>query len=191
MTGLALLVIDVQRGAFDGARCPPIARPRELVEQIGAAIRLARAAALPIVFVQHSEPGGVFAEGTAQFELHEALVPARGELRITKRQSSSFADTRLAAELARLSVREVVLCGLQSEHCVYNTALGALTRDLRTTVLSDAHSTWPTPTETAEAICARINTELVRQGVHLCPTRDLPTLLDRDLARSEGERRPP
>ncbi|HTO55895.1 MAG TPA: isochorismatase family protein [Myxococcota bacterium] len=179
MPPLALLVIDVQRGAFDGARCPPIARAGELVERVGAAIGRARSAALPIVFVQHSEPAGVFAEGTPQFELHEALAPARGELRITKRHSSSFDDTTLVADLARLSVCEVVLCGLQSEFCVYNTALGALTRDLRVTVLHDAHSTWPTPTETAEAISARINSELSQRGANLCATKDLEAYVQR------------
>ncbi|HTO69595.1 MAG TPA: isochorismatase family protein [Myxococcota bacterium] len=170
---LALLVIDVQQGAFDGVRCPAIAGAAELVANVTAALAAARAAGAAVVFVQHSEPGGVFDAATPQFELHEALDPAPNDVRITKRQSSSFAGTRLADALARLGAREVLLCGLQSEHCVYHTALGALERGLRTTLVSDAHATWPTATECAAAISARINGELQRRGAKLCATREL------------------
>lgn len=187
MPHAALLVIDVQRGAFDGQRCPRIARGDELVAGVQAALAAARAAQLAVVFVQHSHPGGVFDEATPRFELHEALAPQPGELRLTKRQSSSFEGTPLADELARFAAREVLLCGLQSDACVYNTAIGALARGLATTVLSDAHSTWPTPTETAAAISERINTELRQRGATLCTTKDLrahlaqiPSLLERE-----------
>jgi nicotinamidase-related amidase len=189
--GAALLVIDMQRGAFDGVRCPPIAGGPQLVARVQSALATVRAAKLPILWVRHSEPGGVFAEGTPQFERHEALRPQPGDVHIVKRQSSSFAGTPLADELARAAVREVLLCGLQSEHCVFNTAASALERGLRTTVLTDAHATWPTATETAEAISARINRELRSRGARLCSTADLPALLEQRARNGEGERRPP
>jgi nicotinamidase-related amidase len=177
MSLAALLVIDVQLGAFDGVRCPPIARGAELVARVQAAIAAARAAKLPVVFVQHSQPGPVFIEGTPQFALHEALVPEPHDVRIVKRQSSSFDDTPLADALARLGAGEVLVCGLQSEYCVYNTAVGALARGLRTAVITDAHGTWPTPTETAEAISARVNAKLQKRGARLCASADLAALV--------------
>jgi len=183
----ALLVIDVQRGAFDGARCPAIARGHEFIARVRAALAAARAAKLLVVFVQHSEPGGVFTEGTPQFALHESVVPAPGDVQIVKRQSSSFDGTALADTLSRAAIREVLVCGLQSEHCVYNTAAGALARNLRTTLIADAHSTWPSAQETAEAISARVNSQLSQRGVHLCDSTDLPTLLEQRVRQCEGE----
>jgi len=175
----ALLVIDVQRGAFDGVRCPPIARGAELIARVQSVLATARAAQLPVVFVQHSEPGGVFAEGTPQFALHEALEPAPSDLWIVKRQSSSFEGTSLADVLKRAAVREVVLCGLQSEFCVFNTAAGALERGFRTTVLGDAHGTWPTSQDSAEVIAERINGELRGRGAAVCESSDLVAWLSR------------
>jgi len=183
----ALLVIDVQRGAFDGARCPAIARGHELIARVRAALAAARAAKLLVVFVQHSEPGGVFTEGTPQFALHESVVPAPGDVQIVKRQSSSFDGTALADTLSRAAIREVLVCGLQSEHCVYNTVLGALARGLRTVLLSDAHATWPTATESAEVISAKINADLGARGAILYSTSDLPALLEQGARQCEGE----
>jgi nicotinamidase-related amidase len=62
-----LLVIDIQRGAFDGVRCPVIDTPEPFVARARALVDAARAGNHPIVFVQHCEttPGEVFEEGSA------------------------------------------------------------------------------------------------------------------------------
>jgi nicotinamidase-related amidase len=46
MKNTALLVIDIQRGAFDGERCSPIDRPQTLVENARGLVSAARAGAL-------------------------------------------------------------------------------------------------------------------------------------------------
>ena len=42
MTDTALLVIDIQRAAFDGVRCPPMESPDELLRSAGVLIDGAR-----------------------------------------------------------------------------------------------------------------------------------------------------
>ena len=58
MTTQALLVIDIQRGAFDGARCPVIDRAAELVSHARMLVAAARESSTPVVFIQHLDDAG-------------------------------------------------------------------------------------------------------------------------------------
>src|ERR1700754_3486371 len=122
MQNTALLIIDIQRGAFDGVRCPPIDSPERLVANAGALLEAARAGGHAIVFVKHcDDPGQAFEDGTEHGELHGALVPVPGELVLKKYASSSFEGTDLDSQLKAKGVDELIVCGLQSEFCVSNT----------------------------------------------------------------------
>jgi len=174
MPQTALLVIDLQRGAFDGVRCPPIAGADTLVQRAVALIAAAREGAVPVVFIQHCDAEGqAFETDTPHWELHEALAPRPGDPLIRKIESSAFDGTDLGGTLAALDVRHLVLCGLQSEFCVSNTARSALQQGFSVTLAEDGHSTWPSGGTSAEAIAAQVNRQLQAQGARLGTTRDL------------------
>ncbi|HET7866090.1 MAG TPA: cysteine hydrolase family protein [Burkholderiaceae bacterium] len=173
MNQTALLVIDLQRGAFDGARIAPIAHADTLIGHAATLVAAARGAGVPVVFIQHGEDEGPFETRTPHWELHEALAPQPGEGRVHKRQSSAFDGTGLAGQLQALGARDLILCGLQSEFCVSNTARSALAQGFAVTVVQDAHGTWPEGGETAEAISARVNAQLQAAGARLATTQDL------------------
>lgn len=170
----ALLVIDLQRGAFDGVRWSVIAEPERLLSNALRLIQAARQAGIPVWFIQHCEgPGEVFEEGSVQGQLHEALQPLPAEHLLTKRASSAFENTDLEAQLRALPVEQLVLCGLQSEFCVANTAQAARQLGFEVIVAGDAHGTWPAGGETAAAIAERVNTDLRAAGIHIQTTSDL------------------
>ncbi len=74
----ALLVIDIQRGAFDGVRCPPIGRAEDLVRRASTLIQSARNGGVPVVFIQHCEgPGEPFEQDSPHGELHGCSRSAR------------------------------------------------------------------------------------------------------------------
>lgn len=174
MTTTALLVIDLQRGAFDGVRCPPLDQPEHLIHQATRLIQAARDAGAPIVFIQHGEgPGHPLEEDSIHWQLHEALVPQPDDPIVRKQASSAFENTGLADTLAQLDARALVLCGLQSELCVSNTALAALALGYPVIVAQDAHGTWPGEHESAAAISERANQALAAAGARLCSTQDL------------------
>lgn len=174
MPRTALLVIDVQRGAFDGARCEPIADAQRLVDHCVALVGAAREAAVPIVFIQHcDEAGQAFEEGSPHWELHESLQPLAGDKRVKKHESSAFDGTDLAGLLDGLRAEQLVVCGLQSEFCVFNTSRSALEKGFVLVVAEDGHSTWPSKAETANAISARINQDLQHRGAELRSTADI------------------
>ena len=167
----ALLVIDLQRGAFDGVRCTPIDAPDALIDGASALIEAARAGHVPVVFIQHCgvEAGGAFEEGSPHWDLHAALVPAADELVMRKYASSSFEQTDLDRRLRARNVGQLVLCGLQSEFCVSNTAHAALALGYRVQVAGDAHSTWPSDASTAATIRDAANAALARAGATVLP----------------------
>lgn len=170
----ALLVVDVQRGAFDGVRCDPIADAQRLVDRSVTLVNAARDAAVPIVFIQHcDEAGQAFEEGTPHWALHESLQPLAGDKLVKKRQSSAFDGTDIARLLGGLKTEQLVVCGLQSEFCVFNTSRSALEKGFAVTLAEDGHSTWPSNGETANDISARINQDLQGRGATLRSTADI------------------
>ena len=174
MPNTTLLVIDIQRGAFDGVRCNPIDQPQALVASALCLLKAARGSGTPIVFVQHCEGvGAPFEEGSVHGEIHEALAPQAGEAVLRKHASSAFEGTNLAALLADMNAHDLVLCGLQSEFCVANTAKAALAAGFTVTIAQDGHSTWPWEGEPAAAIKARVNAELAQAGARLRLVADL------------------
>jgi nicotinamidase-related amidase len=174
MKRTVLLVIDLQPGAFDGVRWSVISEPDRLIGNALALVTAVRRSSRPVIFVQHCEGAGeVFEEGTVHGQLHESLAPLPLERVLKKRASSAFEATDLEATLRDFEAEELVLCGLQSEFCVANTAKSALALGFRVIVAADGHSTWPTQDESASTICARINEELQTAGATLRSTAEL------------------
>ncbi len=178
MSNTALLVIDIQRGAFDGVRCPPIDRPIELVTNALLLVAAARDAELPVVFVQHcDEAGSPFEEGTPHWHLHGEFVPHACEPVIKKVASSAFENTNLDDTLKQMAIKEVIMCGLQSEFCVRNTANAAIDLGYTVRLAEDAHSTWPFAGTSSETISDNVNKELAARGAILTSTAALAAML--------------
>jgi nicotinamidase-related amidase len=178
MTSAALLVIDIQRGAFDGARCPPIDRSAELVSNAVALVAAAREAEFPVIFIRHcDDPGQPFEEGTPHWEFHERLSPSPTDIVIKKYASSAFENTELGATLQDLEIADLVVCGLQSEFCVSNTSKAALALGYRVTVAQDGHSTWPSEGRASHVIVETVNEELRSLGAALASTASLAAKL--------------
>lgn len=152
----ALIVVDVQVGVVRD--CWNLAR---VVDRVAHAVGRARARGTPVIWVQHAGPQLV--AGSPDWQLVPALAPAGGEGRIHKQFESSFEDTPLEAELARLGVSHIVLAGAMSNWCIRATAYGALDRGYDLTLLSDAHTTATTELEGGE----RIEAETVVKDLNL------------------------
>ena len=135
----ALLIIDVQRALCTGNE--RVFGIGVVIERINSLSCRARAAAAPVVFVQHEEDEGAFRSGTEGWELADGLVTAPGDLRVRKTTPNSFHRTLLQQLLQERRVERVVICGLQTEYCVDTTLRQALSLGYRIVLASDAHST--------------------------------------------------
>jgi nicotinamidase-related amidase len=130
----ALLVIDVQNGVVGGAH-----ERDAVVANVGTVVDKARAAEVPVVWVQHSSEG--LAEGSEQWEIVPELNPDESEPLVPKRYPDSFEDTTLESVLSDLEVGHLVVVGAQTDECVRSTLHGALVRGYDATLVSDAHTT--------------------------------------------------
>ena len=146
------LVVDLQRGvlADDGTWDPDgvVARTAGLVDQ-------ARAAAVPVVWVQHNSDE--LQAGSEVWLLADGLEPAVEEQVVQKRYGDSFEDTVLAEILTGLGVEQLVVAGAQTDSCIRATIHGAVTRGYDVTLVSDCHTTGELPAQYTggELIAAR------------------------------------
>lgn len=132
--GSALLVVDVQVGVV----APAWDRDR-IISNVSLAVRRARDADVPIVWVQHHDEE--LKRDSAAWHWVPELEPLAGELRIHKNHNSAFENTELLSELDRLGVARIFLAGAATNWCIRATAYGALERGFDVTLLSDAHMT--------------------------------------------------
>jgi len=133
-TKSALLVIDVQNQVVDGAF-----NKDQVIANINTAVGNARAAGVPVVWVQHSDDW--MAIGSDDWQIVPQLSPADGEAKVGKLYRNSFEATTLEEVLAGLGVGHVYVCGAQTNNCVRFTSHGAMERGYDVTLLMDAHTT--------------------------------------------------
>jgi len=129
-----LLVVDVQVGVVQGAGDAP-----RVVANVARVVERARAAGVPVLWGQHE--GDDLPAGSPEWQWAPELVPAEGETWIRKRFNSSFEETPLETELARLGATHIVLAGAATNWCIRATAYGALERGYDLTLVKDAHTT--------------------------------------------------
>ncbi|HVK20171.1 MAG TPA: isochorismatase family protein [Actinokineospora sp.] len=130
----ALMVIDVQNGVVAEA----YARDA-VVANIGVLVDKARAAGVPVVWVQHSDDNLV--PGGDAWAYVEELVRDEAEPLVHKKFGDSFEDTDLADVLAAAGVGSLVVAGAQTDGCIRSTIHGALVRGYDVTLVGDAHTT--------------------------------------------------
>jgi nicotinamidase-related amidase len=130
----ALVVIDVQNGVVANAH------DRDgVVGNIATLVDRARAAEVPVVWVQHSSDE--LPIGSDQWQYVPELVPADGEPLVAKTYGDSFEATDLEEHLAGLGVGRLVVTGAQTDACIRSTIHGAFTRGYDVTLVTDAHTT--------------------------------------------------
>ena len=170
----ALLVIDVQCGAFDGRLCPPMPDGDALVLACQKAVDWARRRGVPVLWIQHSEPGGPM-DGPG-FEIDPRLSPLPGETRFTKTTPNALDVPALVQALRQGGVHQPILVGLQSDCCIEGTALGTLAEGLQPWVVHDAHHTWPDRGQSAEAIRDQVSAQLAQAGAALLSLHTLVSI---------------
>jgi nicotinamidase-related amidase len=129
-----LVVVDVQVGVVHEAWEAP-----RIVANVARLVERARAEAVPVVWVQHSDEN--LGLGSAPWQWVPELVPANGEPVIHKHFNSAFEQTSFEQEMARLGATHIVLAGAQSNWCIRATAYAALERGYDLTLVGDAHTT--------------------------------------------------
>ena len=130
----ALRVVDVQNDVVGNAY-----QRDAVVGNIARLVEEARQKGVPVVWVQHQDDW--MKQDSEKWQIVPELKPQGGEPVIHKTFGDSFAETSLEAELERLDVGELMLCGAQSDACITATLYGSLYRGYPVTLVQDAHTT--------------------------------------------------
>lgn len=174
-TKSALLVIDVQNGVV-----PDAYKRDEIVANIKTAVIKARAAEVPVIWIQHSDEW--MAIGSKDWEIVPDLVPVAGEPLVRKLYRNSFEANNLEEELSRLGVGHLYITGAQTNNCVRFTTHGALDRGYDITLIEDAHTTsdyqWDSGQVKASVLIDDLNAsfngmELPGRVANISPVADL------------------
>ena len=146
----AVVVVDMQRDfLLPGA--PVMADGGEAI--IGAINRvtdIARARSVPIIFTHElhrpdASDYGIELEydpphceqGRAGAELHPALMVDAADYHIHKRRYDAFVGTDLDILLRSLGIRNLLICGVDTDICVLGTVVSARNHDYRVAVIRD------------------------------------------------------
>jgi nicotinamidase-related amidase len=154
----ALLVIDVQQAACTGRWAMHDADG--VVDRINGLAARARAAGVPVIFVQHAEEEGPFQFGADGWQHYDRLDVEHDDIRVHKQASDSFLRTELDDLLKSRGIETLIICGMQSEYCVDSTVRGALARGYPVTLVADGHTTMDNDVLTAAQISAHHNATL-------------------------------
>ena len=131
----ALVVIDVQNGVVGDA----YERDR-VVANVATLVDRARAAEVPVVWVAHSDEGGLV-QGSESWQYVDELQRREPEPLVRKTYADSFEDTDLEDVLAGLGVGSLIVAGAQTDECIRSTLHGAIARGYDATLVADAHTT--------------------------------------------------
>ena len=158
----ALIVIDMTNGwcspdghitklGFDTTMC------RETVDKCSSLIKFAHKCIVPVIFTRHiyredySDSGFIVDEIMPELksvkpasadawsnQIVDQLDPQPEDIIVIKNRYSAFFSTTFTDHLRRLSITDLVLCGVTTSMCVESTARDAAQRDYRTFVVTDA-----------------------------------------------------
>jgi len=142
----ALVVIDVQ----DSFRQRPswsACSSSDIVERVRRLVVAARAEGDLVVWVLHAEPGTgtPFDPVTGHVRLMPGLDAADGEPVIVKTSINAFTTTNLQQLLTTRGIRELVICGIQTEQCCETTTRVAADLGHDVVFVTEATATFPIP----------------------------------------------
>ena len=155
LAGVLLLVVDLQPAFLKG-----IHQTETVQKRCAFAIEAAVGLGIQVAFTEQL-PGKL--GGTAP----ELLALAPDAPVHAKSTFSAFGDDGIAETIQGLELDHLIICGIETPICVYQTALGAINANLQVTVLSDAVGA-RRPEDAAFCLSA-----LVRAGVHLLPSESV------------------
>ena len=143
-TNRALLAIDVQESFRHEPLWDAVSNP-DVVDDVRLLVDASRAAGDLVVWVLHAEPGSgsSFDPESGYVRVVDELDPRPGEPLVTKSSINAFTTTNLHQVLVAHGIREVIVCGLQTELCCETTARLASDLGYRVVFVTDATATFP------------------------------------------------
>jgi nicotinamidase-related amidase len=178
MTQTALLVIDVQNGMFRHSEQPHDGAG--LLTRISDLVARARAATVPVFFIQHDGgPGHPLEKPNDGWRVHPGTGYRDGDRIVEKRHCDAFQDTDLQDRLQQLNIETLIITGMMTQYCVDTSCRRAFSLGYKVILVQDAHSCFATPTLTGAQIIQHHNDILGSGFAVLHPADDIEFSLEK------------
>ncbi|MEN2412768.1 cysteine hydrolase family protein [Flavobacterium mesophilum] len=140
----ALILIDIQKGFHDIAYWGGDRNNVDAEQKAGELLEIWRAKKLPVFHVQHcsSNPKSILDETNPGNEFQDVVKPLDGETIIKKNVNSAFIGTNLKELLDNAKIKNLVIVGLTTDHCVSTTTRMAGNLGYNVYLISDATATF-------------------------------------------------
>ncbi|HEY9524592.1 MAG TPA: isochorismatase family protein [Thermopolyspora sp.] len=142
----ALIVIDIQESFRQRPIWEAVSNPG-IAGQADRLVTWARDRGDLVVWMLHAEPGSgtVFDPDSGHVRMMDGLKPQVGEPVLTKTSRNAFTTTNLQQILTEQGIRDLIICGIQTEQCCETTARLAADLGFDVTFVTDATATFPIP----------------------------------------------
>lgn len=140
----ALVVLDLQEGYSGSGPRQPVTQVREgsIFATINRLIECAAATGMEVAYIRQVFSNNLFVRMHGGRRVGKVMVDRRIKLingnDFEKNRTDGFSSREFEELLIDRQVNELYLTGVDAAYCVYYTALGALNRGYRVTVVTDA-----------------------------------------------------
>ena len=142
----ALLVIDIQESFRQRPTWAAVSDP-EIAAHAGRLVDAARDRGDLVIWISHTEsdgdPANPFEPANGYVRLIDGLAAQSGEPVLVKTSRNAFTSTNLQQLLVSAGVRELVICGIQTEQCCETTARLGADLGYDVTFVTEATATFP------------------------------------------------
>jgi nicotinamidase-related amidase len=152
----ALIIIDVQNGLVNRL----FNRKDEFINCIKTAIIENRKLNNKIIFIQHNSK--TLEKGSNNWKIYSELVIENNDIIIQKKHGDAFNNTNLRQYLIENKVNEIIVCGLTSQGCVFQTCKSGIENGFIVKLLKNGHNNW---LKTTEEKINEVNNELKNIGI--------------------------
>ncbi|KXG78633.1 cysteine hydrolase family protein [Thermotalea metallivorans] len=173
----ALLIIDVQWD-FWKFKLPQVPPPT-LLPNLKRLIQFCRSKNMKIVYIKHishNRKSNFFQEGTEGAEIMEEIRPLPEDHIVIKHTPGAFFNSGLDDYLRKHTIENLVITGMQTDHCCDTTTREAHALGYRNYFITDCTATFDMIGENGERISReeiqRIETAILSNGFATCLTME-------------------
>lgn len=141
---LALLLIDIQKGLDEAEHWGQFRNNPEAEANCRIILDYFRYHRLSLYHIQHcsTNPDSPLYPGKKGNEIKEIVAPLSNEIVLQKSTNSAFIGTELQSILKKDSIKELVIVGLTTDHCVSATVRNAADLGYKVFLIADATATY-------------------------------------------------
>ncbi|WP_195935872.1 cysteine hydrolase family protein [Lactococcus lactis] len=139
----ALLIIDIQNDYFEGGK-NELYEPEKALLKVNQLEEKFLSEQKNIIYIQHIKDqinADFFEVGTIGSELHPNLKVQEDSIIIEKHFPNSFLNTSLEETLKKLSIDQLVICGMMTQMCVDSTTRAAKELGFQPILIADGTAT--------------------------------------------------